>query len=158
MTILSMTDVSQLEEYEIRQFVINGVRQGTRESRRAAIYMGWSTCPFDRNEFFITKVWIPSCYSTPCNTVWYCVFSMRNFENIRMQTNQEYFPVVADDGVFQFMVDIVLSHPNEFPQLFPMMWIFHIAKIAVHCAGKLSKKLLKVLNGKRFGNPRKKMM
>ena len=39
----------------------------------------------------------------------------------------------------QVIIDIVLSHPTEFPNLFPMMGIFHMAKVALHCAGKYLK-------------------
>ena len=36
-------------------------------------------------------------------------------------------------------MDIVLSHPEEFPKLFPMVEIFHMAKVSLHCAGKYLK-------------------
>ena len=36
-------------------------------------------------------------------------------------------------------MDIILSHLLEFPNLFPMMGIFHMAKVALHCAGKYFK-------------------
>ena len=39
----------------------------------------------------------------------------------------------------QVIIDIVLSHPPKFPNLFPMMGIFHMAKVALHCAGKYLK-------------------
>ena len=46
---------------------------------------------------------------------------------------------MPDEGVYQVIIDIALSHPPEFPNLFPMMGIFHMAKIALHCAGKYLK-------------------
>ena len=65
--------------------------------------------------------------------------ALRNFEDMRKKLGQEHFPVVADEGVYQVIMDIVLSHPSEFPKLFPMMGIFHMAKVALHCAGKYFK-------------------
>ena len=46
---------------------------------------------------------------------------------------------MPDEGVYQVIIDIVLSHPPEFPNLFPMMGIFHMAKVALHFAGKYLK-------------------
>ena len=36
-------------------------------------------------------------------------------------------------------MDIALSHSSEFPNLFSMMGIFHMAKVALHCAGRYFK-------------------
>ena len=36
-------------------------------------------------------------------------------------------------------MDIVLCHPSEFPNIFPMMGTFHMAKVSLHCADKYSK-------------------
>ena len=37
--------------------------------------------------------------------------ALRNFEDIRKQLNQEYFPVISDEGVNQIVMDIFLSYP-----------------------------------------------
>ena len=65
--------------------------------------------------------------------------ALRNFEDVRKQLSQECFPVVSDEGVHQIVMDIFLSHPLHFLRLFPMMGIFHMAKVALHCAGKYFK-------------------
>ena len=36
--------------------------------------------------------------------------ALRNFEAIRKQLNEEYFPVISDEGIFKIMVDIFLSY------------------------------------------------
>ena len=37
--------------------------------------------------------------------------ALRNFEDIRKQLNQEYFPVISDEGVDQIVMDIFFSYP-----------------------------------------------
>ena len=65
--------------------------------------------------------------------------ALRNFKDMRKQLGQQSFPVISDEGVYQVIMDIVLSHPSEFADLFPMMGIFHMAKVTLHCAGKYFK-------------------
>ena len=65
--------------------------------------------------------------------------ALTNFEDMRKQLSQQSFPVISNEGVYQLIMDIVLSHPSEFPNLFPMMGIFHLAKVALHYVGKYFK-------------------
>ena len=65
--------------------------------------------------------------------------ALTNFEDMRKQLGQQSFPVISNEGVYQVIMDIVLSHPSEFPNLFPMMGIFHMAKVALHYARKYFK-------------------
>ena len=37
--------------------------------------------------------------------------ALRNFEDIRKQLNQEYFPVISDEGFDQIVMDIFLNYP-----------------------------------------------
>ena len=62
--------------------------------------------------------------------------ALRNFEDMRKQLGQQSFPIISDKGVYQVIMDNVLSHPSEFPNLFPLMGISHMARVALHCAGK----------------------
>ena len=65
--------------------------------------------------------------------------ALRNFEDTRKQLGQQSFSVISDKGVYQVIMVIVLSHPSEFPNLFPMIGIFHVGKVALHGAGKYFK-------------------
>ena len=58
---------------------------------------------------------------------------------MRKRLGQQNFPVISYERVYQVIMDIVLSHPYEFPYLFPMMGIFHIEEVALHCAVKYFK-------------------
>ena len=123
-----------------RQFIINASRCSIAENREE-IQFTWAAAnalvtekssPMKKIGFLPVIPHSVTSYST--------VYSaLRNFEDMRKQLGQEYFPVVADEGVYQVIMDIVLSHPEEFPKLFPMMGIFHMAKVALHCAGKYFK-------------------
>ena len=37
--------------------------------------------------------------------------ALRNYQDIRKQVNQEYFPVILDEEVDQIVMDIFLSYP-----------------------------------------------
>ena len=65
--------------------------------------------------------------------------AVRNLEDMRKQLRQQSFPVISGEGVYQVIMDIVLSHSSEFPNLFPMMGILYMAKVASHYAGKYFK-------------------
>ena len=65
--------------------------------------------------------------------------ALRKFKDMRKQLGQQSFSVISDKDVYQVIMDIVLSHPSEFPNLFPMIGIFHVAKVALHGAGKYFK-------------------
>ena len=65
--------------------------------------------------------------------------AVRNLEDMRKQLRQQSFPVISGEGVYQVIMDIVLSHSSEFPNLFPMMGILYMAKVAWHYAGKYFK-------------------
>ena len=59
--------------------------------------------------------------------------TLRKFEDMRKQLGQQSFPVISDEGMYQVIMDIVLSHPSEFPNLFPIKGIFYMEKVALHC-------------------------
>ena len=73
---------------------------------------------------------------TDCSTVY---SALRNFEDVRKQLGEQSFTVISDKGVYQVIMDIILSHPSKFPNLFPMMGIFHMTKVALQSAGKYLK-------------------
>ena len=45
-------------------------------------------------------------------------------------------PIVCDEGVYQIVVDIVMNEPDTFDNLFPMLGMFHFAKVLLRCAGR----------------------
>ena len=65
--------------------------------------------------------------------------AVRNLEDMIKQLRQQSFPVISGEGIYQVIMDIVLSHSSEFPNLFPMMGILYMAKVAWHYAGKYFK-------------------
>ena len=67
----------------------------------------------------------------------YCtVYSaLRHFEDMTKQLGQQGFSVIPDEGAYQGIMDINLSHPSKFPNLFPMMGTFHMAKVVLHWEG-----------------------
>ncbi len=62
--------------------------------------------------------------------------SLTNFQCSRQQLNQEIMPVVSDEGVFHIVVDIVMTEPQQFCDLYPMLGAFHMAKVLLRCAGR----------------------
>lgn len=62
--------------------------------------------------------------------------ALRNFQSVREQLTQPVLPIVCNEGVFHIVVDIVLSNPDEFGDLYPMMGMLHMTKVALHCAGR----------------------
>ena len=51
--------------------------------------------------------------------------SMTNFQNVRIQLEQEIMPLFCDEGVYHLVVDIILNEPDVFNDLFPMLGNFH---------------------------------
>lgn len=62
--------------------------------------------------------------------------ALTNFQTSRQQLKQDTMPVVCDEGVYQIVVDIVMSEPGTFDDLFPMLGMFHFAKVLLRCAGR----------------------
>lgn len=62
--------------------------------------------------------------------------ALKNFVNIREQLQQPILPVFSDEGVFHTVVDICMTNPNEFKELYPMLGMFHFAKVVLRCAGR----------------------
>ena len=62
---------------------------------------------------------------------------LMNFENIRQQLKQPTMPIWTDEQVFDKMVDVVLSNPVKYKNLFPAMGTFHWMWILQKCVGKL---------------------
>ena len=140
MQISSLTDESALLAQTTRQFIINASRCSIAENREETQFT-WAAANALLTEKSSPMKKIAFLPVIPHSVTSYsAVYSAsRNFEDMGKQLGQEYFPVVADEGVYQVIMDIVLSHPEEFPKLFPMMGIFHMAKVALHCAGKYFK-------------------
>ena len=42
----------------------------------------------------------------------------------------------SDEGVIHTMADIVMAEPIEFEDFFPMLGMFHYAKVLLGCAGR----------------------
>ena len=63
--------------------------------------------------------------------------ALQNFENVRMQMNQSVLPVWCDDGVFAPAMDIILSDPKQFKNIFLMLGPFHWTKVLLRCVGCL---------------------
>ena len=65
--------------------------------------------------------------------------TLRNFEDMRKQLGQQSFPVISGEVVHQVIMEIALSHPLEFPNLFPTMGTFHMTEASLHCGRKYFK-------------------
>ena len=52
--------------------------------------------------------------------------ALRNFEDMRKQLGQQNFPVISEEGVYQVIMDMVLSYQSKFAKLFPIMDIFYV--------------------------------
>ena len=59
-----------------------------------------------------------------------------NFENVRKQLNQLTMPVWCDEGVFDILIDVILSNPAQFSHIFAVISPFHWSKIIQKCCGK----------------------
>ena len=134
MKITSWTDKIELSSQSSRQFIINSSRSAIGENCHET-YFTWAAanalitnwCSPMKKVSFVPVI---SCsvanYSTTYST-------LRNFEDMRKQLGQHSFPVISDEGMYQVIMDIVLSHISEFPNLFPITGIFYMAKVALHC-------------------------
>ena len=119
-----------------RLFIINASRCAIAKNRDET-YFTWAAAnalitnrcsPMKKVGFLPVIPHSVTNYSTVYST-------LRNFEDMTKQLGQQSFPVISDKCVYRVIMDIVLSQPSEFPNLFPMMSIFHMAKVALHCAG-----------------------
>ena len=137
MKITSETDKIELSSQSRRQFIVNASRCAIAENCNEN-YFTWAAanalitnrCSLMKKENFHPV--IPRSVTNYSN-----VYSaLRNFENMRQQLGQQSFPVMSDEGVYQVIMNIVLSLPSELSDLFLIMDIFHKTKIALHCAGE----------------------
>ena len=62
--------------------------------------------------------------------------ALTKFQASQQQLNQDTMPIVCDEGVYQIVVDIVMNEPDTFDNLFPMLGMFHFAKVLLRCAGR----------------------
>ncbi len=62
--------------------------------------------------------------------------ALTNFQTCRQQLSMGTMAVVSDEGVFHLFFDIVMNEPETFEDLFPMLGMFHYAKVLLCCAGK----------------------
>ena len=141
MKITSETDKIELSSQSRRHFIINTSRCAIAENCYETYYTWSATNALITNLCSPTrKIGLPPVIShsvTKYSTVY---STLRNSEDMRKQIGQKSFPVISDEGVHQVIMDIVLSHPYEFPSLFLRTGIFHMVKVALHCAGKYSKR------------------
>ncbi len=63
--------------------------------------------------------------------------ALTNFQSVRQQLNQSILPVFSDEGVFQVVTEVVLTEPDTFADIYPMMGMFHYCKVLVRCTGRL---------------------
>ena len=136
---LPKADETELNLQMKRQFINTSRYAFTEHNDELQFTWGAANALITTRESPLKKSWISSSYPTFGYRIWYCILCITKFEDIQQQFKQEYFPVIADEGVFEIVTDIVSSHPKEFPKLFPMMGIFHMAKVALHCPGKYFK-------------------
>ena len=64
---------------------------------------------------------------------------MKNFQEILAQLDQSFLPFFCDEALLHMLtvVEIILNCPDEFSNLYTMMGMSHMAKAALHCAGKI---------------------
>ena len=61
--------------------------------------------------------------------------ALQNFQACRKQLNQDTIAAVSDEGVYHTVVDIIMNEPETFKDIFPMLGMFHFAKVLPRCAG-----------------------
>ena len=62
--------------------------------------------------------------------------ALTNFQACRQKLNQDTMAIVSDEGVYHIVVNIVMNEPGTFDYLFPMLGMFHFAKVLLRCAGR----------------------
>ena len=62
---------------------------------------------------------------------------MVNLQSVRRQLTQEELAFFSDEGVLNIVMDIVMSEPGVFDDLFPVIGMFHHAKVVMRCGGRL---------------------
>ena len=104
--------------------------------RRNLFHLGCCQCSDNQSMLSHEEGKLSSCYSSLNN--YSMVYSiLTNFEDMRKQLAQQSFSVIS--VVPGNYGHCSISHQFEFPNLFPMMGIFYMAKVALHCAGKYFK-------------------
>ena len=63
-------------------------------------------------------------------------YLMTNLQSVRRQVNQDIIPFACDEAVFCIVVDIMMSEPGVFDDLFPLLGMFHYQKVLLRCAGR----------------------
>ena len=91
------------------------------KSRRNLFYLG--CCQYSDNKSMLIheEGRFPSCYTLLSKNYSTGYFALTNFEAMRKQLGQQSLPVILGEGVHQVIMDIALSHPSKFPNLFPML-------------------------------------
>lgn len=64
--------------------------------------------------------------------------ALRNFGDVRQKLNQTHMPIFWDQGVSCIAADIIITHPEDFPGIYPKLGIFHFTKVVLICSGRWS--------------------
>ena len=57
-----------------------------------------------------------------------------NYQSVRRQLNQPILPIFSDEGAFRIVTDVVMSYPDTFKDIYPMMGMFHNLKCSCAAA------------------------
>lgn len=55
--------------------------------------------------------------------------------SVRQQLNQPILPIFSDEGCLPDVTELVISEPDTFQDIYPMMGMFHYCKVLLRCVG-----------------------
>lgn len=125
-----------LKNAESREFFISFVRCGQPDNAGNLPCWGAFHALISQSHIPLKKVGFLPVIPHPVTDYSTVYTALRNFQNVREQLTQPVLPIICDEGVFHIVVDIALSNPNDFGDLYPMMGMFHMTKVALRCAGR----------------------
>lgn len=125
-----------LQSAENREFFITFVRCGQPDKASDLPCWGAFHALISQSHIPLKKTGFLPVIPHPVTNYATVYTAMRNFQSVREQLTQPVLPIVCDEGVFHIVVDITLNNPDDFGDLYPMMGMFHMTKVALRCAGR----------------------
>ena len=122
------------------EFVLSLVRSGLQHSPMAAGELptwGGIHALVSRVKLTLMRVGFLPMIPEPVTNYGTVHKALCNFQSVRKQLSQDVIPVFSDQGVFQIITDLVMSYPDKFVDIYPMMGMFHYAKVLLRCGGRL---------------------
>ena len=117
------------------EFFISYVRNGQPEQEYGLPCWGAFHALISQSKVPLKKVGFLPVIPHPVTDYSTVYIALKNFQSVKEQLTQPILPIFCYERVFHIVVDIVMSNTDDF-DLYPMMGMFHMSKVALRCAGR----------------------